>query len=45
MVVDRVHPKSFLNFIPGRDAQLRLPIGVLEGMLALLTKIFHADGG
>jgi hypothetical protein len=45
MVVDRVHPKRFLNFIPGGDAHLRLSIGVLEGMLALLTEIFHVDDG
>jgi hypothetical protein len=42
MIVDQVHSKSFLSFIPNGDAHLRIPIGVLEGMLVLLAEIFHS---
>jgi len=42
IVVDRVHPKSSLSFIPNEDAHPKLSIGVLERMLVLLVEIFHS---
>jgi hypothetical protein len=42
MVIDQVHLKNSLSFIPDKDAHPRLSIGVLEGILILLEEIFHS---